>query len=76
MYLSAITMYLSAIFSPFYVPECNDYVPECNFTLFISSTAYINKGLEQKTKKRKILEEYLRYSKRDNFFLTVKLSLK
>ena len=23
-------MYLSAIFSPIYVPECNDYVPECN----------------------------------------------
>ncbi len=23
-------MYLSAILSPFYVPECNDYVPECN----------------------------------------------
>ena len=58
MYLSAITMYLSAIFSPFYVPECNDYVPECNFTLFISSTAYINKGLEQKTKKRKSIKEY------------------
>lgn len=30
MYLSAITMYLSAILNPFYVPECNDYVPECN----------------------------------------------
>jgi hypothetical protein len=23
-------MYLSAILTPFYVPECNDYVPECN----------------------------------------------
>ena len=23
-------MYLSAILSPIYVPECNDYVPECN----------------------------------------------
>ncbi len=22
-------MYLSAILSPFYVPECNYYVPEC-----------------------------------------------
>ena len=29
MYLSAMIMYLSAILSPFYVPECNDYVPEC-----------------------------------------------
>ena len=29
MDLSAMIMDLSAIYSPFYGPECNDYGPEC-----------------------------------------------
>ena len=46
MYLSAITMYLSAIFSPFYVPECNNYVPECKSKQSKPLETLVNKGIQ------------------------------
>jgi hypothetical protein len=70
-------MYLSAVLRLFYVLECSDYVLECSDYVLECSSFFVEcwfYWVLEENKKRKILEEYLRYSKRDNFFLTVKLS--